>query len=186
MMIVIGCQFACDHQSVIPRKMDRNCMRVSKQEAARTRERIIAAAAVEFRRKGIAGAGLSDLMSAAGLTHGGFYRHFESKDELIAEACAAAIDSVATMYAAAPNSGRNELKTIAARYLSEITEMVGPRGVRLPPSAANLHERMGAPARSRQNGYSKSLIRLRDTSRERDLTSRDGKHWSRSRQWSER
>jgi len=93
-------------------------MRVSKQEAARTRERIIATAAVEFRRKGIAGAGLSDLMFAAGLTHGGFYRHFESKDELIAEACAAAIDSVATMYAAAPNSGRNGLKAIAARYLS--------------------------------------------------------------------
>ena len=70
-------------------------MRVSKQEAARTRERIITAAAAEFRRKGLAGAGLSDLMAAAGLTHGCFYRHFESKDELIAEACAAAIDSAA-------------------------------------------------------------------------------------------
>ena len=93
-------------------------MRVSKQEAARTRERIIAAAAAEFRRKGLAGAGLSDLMAAAGLTHGGFYRHFESKDELIAEACAAAIDSVATMYAA-PNSGRNGLEAAAARYLSK-------------------------------------------------------------------
>jgi TetR/AcrR family transcriptional repressor of nem operon len=93
-------------------------MRVSKQEAARTRERIIAAAAAEFRRKGLAGAGLSDLMAAAGLTHGGFYRHFESKDELIAEACAAAIDSVATMYAA-PNSGRNGLEAVAARYLSK-------------------------------------------------------------------
>ena len=94
-------------------------MRVSKQEAARTRERIIAAAAAEFRRKGLAGAGLSDLMAAAGLTHGGFYRHFESKDELIAEACAAAIDSVATMYAAVPKSGRNGLEAVAARYLSK-------------------------------------------------------------------
>lgn len=94
-------------------------MRVSKQEAARTRERIIAAAAAEFRRKGLAGAGLSDLMASAGLTHGGFYRHFESKDELIAEACAAAIDSVATMYAAAPNSGRSGLEAVAARYLSK-------------------------------------------------------------------
>lgn len=94
-------------------------MRVSKQEAARTRERIIAAAAAEFRRKGLAGAGLSDLMATAGLTHGGFYRHFESKDELIAEACAAAIDSVATMYAAVPKSGRNGLEAVAARYLSK-------------------------------------------------------------------
>lgn len=92
-------------------------MRVSKQEAARTRERIIAAAAAEFRRKGLAGTGLSDLMAAAGLTHGGFYRHFESKDELIAEACAVAIDSIATMFVT-PNSGRNGIEAVAARYLS--------------------------------------------------------------------
>jgi TetR/AcrR family transcriptional regulator, transcriptional repressor for nem operon len=44
------------------------------------------------------------LMAAAGLTHGGFYRHFESKDELIAEAFGAAIDSIATVFAA-PTAG---------------------------------------------------------------------------------
>jgi len=56
-------------------------MRKSKREAAVTRQRIIKAAAEEFRKNGIAGTGLSDLMAAAGLTHGGFYRHFDSKDQ---------------------------------------------------------------------------------------------------------
>ena len=60
-------------------------MRKSKQEAAETRERIVAAAAAEFRRNGISATGLADLMAAAGLTHGGFYRHFSDKSELYAE-----------------------------------------------------------------------------------------------------
>src|ERR1700736_3538558 len=66
-------------------------MRKSRSEAAKTRERIVAAAAAEFRRHGIAATGLIDLMKAAGLTHGGFYKHFASKGQLVAEACAAAL-----------------------------------------------------------------------------------------------
>ena len=65
-------------------------MKKSKLEAAETRQRIVKAAAVEFRRKGINNTGLNEVMAAAGLTHGGFYRHFASKDQLVAEACAAA------------------------------------------------------------------------------------------------
>src|SRR5262249_57233524 len=52
--------------------------------------RIVRAAACEFREKGIVATSLADLMKAAGMTHGGFYKHFESKDQLIAEACAEA------------------------------------------------------------------------------------------------
>jgi TetR/AcrR family transcriptional regulator, transcriptional repressor for nem operon len=74
-------------------RKDWNCMRKSKQEAAVTRQRIIKAAAAAFRKNGIAGTGLSDLMAAAGLTHGGFYRHFDSKDQIVAEACTAAAGS---------------------------------------------------------------------------------------------
>ena len=69
-------------------------MRKSKQEAAVTRQRIIRAAAAAFRKNGIAGTGLSDLMAAAGLTHGGFYRHLDSKDQIVAEACTAAGESL--------------------------------------------------------------------------------------------
>jgi TetR/AcrR family transcriptional regulator, transcriptional repressor for nem operon len=95
-------------------------MRKSKQEAAQTRERIVEAAATEFRLNGIDETGLSDLMAAAGLTHGGFYRHFKSKDQLVAEACAAAIDSVAKIFAAAlsHHGKRTGLETVANSYLS--------------------------------------------------------------------
>ena len=69
-------------------------MRKSREEAAQTRQRIVDAASCEFRKCGIIATGLNDLMKAAGLTHGGFYKHFESKDQLVAEACAAAADAV--------------------------------------------------------------------------------------------
>ena len=95
-------------------------MRKSKQEAAATRQRIIMAAAAAFRKNGIAGTGLSDLMAAAGLTHGGFYRHFDSKDQIVAEACTAAGESLVEQLAAsasekAPQRGFN---TIVESYLS--------------------------------------------------------------------
>ncbi|TSD83187.1 TetR family transcriptional regulator [Mycobacterium sp. KBS0706] len=67
-------------------------MRKSRQEASETRRRIVDAASKEFRRNGINATGLSDLMAAAGLTHGGFYRHFSSKDDLVAEVCASAAE----------------------------------------------------------------------------------------------
>jgi TetR/AcrR family transcriptional repressor of nem operon len=96
-------------------------MRKSRQEAAETRRRIVEAAADEFRRKGIASAGLNDLMAAAGLTHGGFYRHFESKDQLVAEACASAADSVIAAVADAigKKKGERGLKAVAGAYLSK-------------------------------------------------------------------
>jgi TetR/AcrR family transcriptional repressor of nem operon len=69
-------------------------MRKSREEAARTRERIIDAAGQEFRRNGIANTGLAGLMAAAGLTHGGFYKHFASKDELVSLAATRSMDRV--------------------------------------------------------------------------------------------
>jgi TetR/AcrR family transcriptional repressor of nem operon len=95
-------------------------MRKSKQEAAVTRRRIIKAAASAFRKNGIAGTGLSDLMAAAGLTHGGFYRHFDSKDQIVAEACTAATESLVEQLAASVSkkSPQRGLKTIVESYLS--------------------------------------------------------------------
>jgi TetR/AcrR family transcriptional repressor of nem operon len=61
-------------------------MRVSREKAAANRDRIIDAATQLFRAKGFAGIGLADIMKAAELTHGGFYGHFSSKEDLIAQA----------------------------------------------------------------------------------------------------
>src|SRR5258705_13865302 len=70
-------------------------MRKSKAETAKTRERILEAASAQFLSHGITEAGLAQLMRAAGLTHGGFYRHFASKDQLGSEACSQAAQSLA-------------------------------------------------------------------------------------------
>ncbi len=61
-------------------------MRVSREKAAQHRERIIDAAGALFRAKGFGGIGVADIMKAADLTHGGFYGHFASKDDLVAQA----------------------------------------------------------------------------------------------------
>lgn len=66
----------------------------SKLEKAESHERILDIAARRFRERGIDGVGLAELMDEAGLTLGGFYRHFPSRDVLVAEATERAFDSV--------------------------------------------------------------------------------------------
>jgi TetR/AcrR family transcriptional repressor of nem operon len=95
-------------------------MKKSKLETAETRRRIVRAAAAEFRRNGIHATGLCELMAAAGLTHGGFYRHFDSKDQLVAEACAAGMGAEVGGAAACPDFGKGGLKEMAASYLSTV------------------------------------------------------------------
>jgi TetR/AcrR family transcriptional regulator, transcriptional repressor for nem operon len=63
-------------------------MRVTREQAAANRQRIVEAASALFRKHGFDGVGVDDITKAAGLTHGGFYGHFRSKDDLAAEACA--------------------------------------------------------------------------------------------------
>jgi len=58
---------------------------VSREAAAATRERILEVAGTLFRERGFDGIGVADIMKRAGLTHGGFYGHFASKDDLAAE-----------------------------------------------------------------------------------------------------
>ncbi|MBI0330372.1 TetR/AcrR family transcriptional regulator [Burkholderia plantarii] len=67
-------------------------MRYDSEHKARTRARIEAVASARFRREGIDAVGVASLMETAGLTHGGFYAHFKSKDTLIAAAIAIGFD----------------------------------------------------------------------------------------------
>ena len=61
-------------------------MKVSREQAEKNRAHVVEVAGTEFRRHGFDGIGVADLMQAAGLTHGGFYNNFASKDALAAEA----------------------------------------------------------------------------------------------------
>jgi len=91
-------------------------LRKSKLEAAQTREAIVAAAADHIKRTGIAEASLADVMAAAGLTHGGFYRHFRNKEHLVSEALSAAGEKV--IAAIGRNMAKGGLNAVVDRYLS--------------------------------------------------------------------
>jgi TetR/AcrR family transcriptional repressor of nem operon len=91
-------------------------LRKSRLEAAQTREAIVGAAADLIRRTGIAEASLADMMAAAGLTHGGFYRHFRNKEHLISEALSAAGEkAIATI---GQKMAKGGLKAAVDGYLS--------------------------------------------------------------------
>jgi TetR/AcrR family transcriptional regulator, transcriptional repressor for nem operon len=92
-------------------------MRKSKTEAAKTRERIVQAAAAEFREKGIVATGLADLMAAAGLTHGGFYKHFKSKDDLVCEVAKQVLADAAPLSHCDQPPCPEQFEAIVAAYL---------------------------------------------------------------------
>ena len=99
-------------------------MKVSKLQAAENRERVVDVAAKLFREKGFDGIGLADLMKQAGLTHGGFYGQFGSKENLMIEALSRAFEenikhwSVVANQAEQKESG-SALKAITTAYLSK-------------------------------------------------------------------
>lgn len=94
-------------------------MKVSREQAAQNRERILEVAAQLFRERGLDGIGVADLMKGAGLTHGGFYGHFESKEDLVAQACERALSvSQARWDKLAERGDKRSLRTIVSQYLS--------------------------------------------------------------------
>lgn len=94
-------------------------MRVSSEEKERSRDRILAAAGRLMRENGIAGSSVGDIMKAAGMTHGGFYRHFASKDDLLAASLTAAFDAFARPLLDAPGDrAQDAAKLFRTRYLS--------------------------------------------------------------------
>jgi len=95
-------------------------MRYSAEHKQETRERILRSASRHFRQRGGEGVGIADLMSKLKLTHGGFYKHFDSKEELLAEAIAKAFEDVEQRFAETVNKAKpgTELKTLIENYLS--------------------------------------------------------------------
>src|SRR5260221_8408206 len=69
----------------------------NKEHKGATRERILESASSAIRGRGVAGVGVKDVMDAAGLTHGGFYAHFGSEEELLADAFALALTQTASV-----------------------------------------------------------------------------------------
>ena len=94
-------------------------MKVSRIQEAENHERILDVATRLFRERGIDGIGVADLMKAAGLTHGGFYGHFESKEDLVAQACARAVSRMRQNWTNVIDQATGDpLEALAATYLT--------------------------------------------------------------------
>lgn len=94
-------------------------MRVSREVARQNRDRVVAASAKLFREKGIDGTGINDLMSEAGLTHGGFYRQFSSKADLVQEACGLALEDTMAFWDSYLNGAVEPRAAFVRAYLSQ-------------------------------------------------------------------
>src|SRR6266508_2728995 len=86
----------------------------------RTRERIVKAAAAAFRARGVAGVRVEDVMADAGLTHGGFYAHFASKDALLGPVLRHASDQTLESLSSGPATpdGEHRFRAVFDAYLS--------------------------------------------------------------------
>lgn len=95
-------------------------MKVSRAQAEENRQKVIEASSRLFRQNGFDGVGVNTLMKAAGLTHGGFYKQFKSKDDLIAQATGVALAGTrARLRELADNDEAPSFKTVVRHYLSE-------------------------------------------------------------------
>jgi TetR/AcrR family transcriptional repressor of nem operon len=93
-------------------------MKKSKAETAETRKRIVETASKAIRSKGIDATGVAEIMATAGLTHGGFYRHFASKDQLVAEAIATSPKDFLADTEAAAEKGAEAVLDVFADYVT--------------------------------------------------------------------
>ncbi|MFK3974803.1 TetR/AcrR family transcriptional regulator [Pseudomonas sp. NPDC087358] len=119
-------------------------MRYAEDHKAQTHQRILQEAASRFRRDGIGATGLQPLMKALGLTHGGFYAHFKSKDDLVEKALRCAVDQLAESRATKLSADRSAAAFIDL-YLSPEHRAEPENGCPLPTMSSELGQR-GQPS----------------------------------------
>lgn len=111
-------------------------MKVSREQAAENRARVLEVAGRLFREKGFDGIAVAEIMKGAGLTHGGFYNQFGSKDDLAAEACAQVLAAAAARWRKL-GEGDDPLGALVNSYLS-VRHRDGPgKGCAIPALAAD-------------------------------------------------
>ena len=134
-------------------------MKVSREQAVQNRERIVEAAAQRFRERGFDGIGVADLMKEAGLTHGGFYGHFSSKEELIAEASARALTGSLAVWSKLAERASDPLSAVAGAYLTSRHRDNPGAGCLLAALGPDV-SRQGPPVRRAVTGYVRSAVDL--------------------------
>ncbi|MDX3899526.1 MAG: TetR family transcriptional regulator [Sphingobium sp.] len=129
-------------------------MKVSREQARRNREAVVEAASRLFRARGVEGVAIGEVMRAGGMTHGGFYNQFPSKDALAAEACALALEgSVARWRSIAEEAGGADgAKAIVRDYLSARNRDAPETGCALVSLGAEAARRGGGMAVALREG----------------------------------
>jgi TetR/AcrR family transcriptional repressor of nem operon len=116
-------------------------------QEAENHERILDVATRLFRERGIDGIGVADLMKAAGLTHGGFYGHFKSKQDLVAQACARAVTRMRQNWTNVIDQATGDpLEALAATYLTPKHRDGAGRGCPMAALGSEI-ARQGPPVR---------------------------------------
>ena len=115
-------------------------MRYSKEHKQETHERIVKKAAVRLRERGAHGIGVAELMKEAGLTHGGFYAHFDSREALVIEAFCYAMDRALERWrkVADETPPEKRLSTIVESYLTAVHRDDPGRGCAVPSLGAEI------------------------------------------------
>ena len=115
-------------------------MRYSKEHKQETHARIVKKASVRLREKGAHGIGVADLMKEAGLTHGGFYAHFDSREALVIEAFAYAMDRSNERWrkVAEQTPPEKRLATIVETYLTPVHRDDPGHGCAVPTLGAEI------------------------------------------------
>ena len=115
-------------------------MRYSKEHKLETHARIVKKASARLREKGAHGVGVADLMKDAGLTHGGFYSHFESREALVIEAFTHALDRSIDNWrkVAADKSPTQRLETVVNKYLTSAHRDAPAQGCAVPSLGADV------------------------------------------------
>ena len=121
--------------------------RMSDAEKQRSHNRILDAAAQLFRQNGIGQTSVADVMKAAGMTHGGFYRHFDSKEDLVAAAFRHAVDEVVSDLEkeTSPRGRNRERENYVKTYLSRAHVINGGQGCPLAAMGTELARTGGMP-----------------------------------------
>src|SRR5712692_3016991 len=118
--VIVDCKRNRDvlSQCLWRQRIEEQALGVSRERASENRRAIVAAATRLFRERGVEAVGLSELMKHAGFTQGGFYNHFESKADLVAEVLASAIAEGNAEFAKMARAPVDESTTALRRYIN--------------------------------------------------------------------
>lgn len=139
-------------------------MKVSREQMAQNRRRILEVASQLFKDKGFDAVSVAEVMKAAGLTHGGFYGHFNSKDDLVAQTLAHAL--------AADSFGDGKFSDFVRSYLAPRHRDNPGKGCPTAGLAAAIRHQTPAAKTAMADGLRSQLARIEQVLQEQDAANK--------------